>query len=392
MRILIVLTYFYPHKSGLTVYAIRQAQALAALGHEVIVLTSQYDPSLPKEEWNQGVRILRLPVAFHLSKGVIMPRMPFEAYRLIGESDVVNLHVPQVDAALVALLAKLRRKPVVLTYHCDLIMPEGMINQLAGWAAGFANRISAGLADMIVHNTRDFAEHSDFLQKYLDKLTVIAPPIEVEPVTQADVDRFYATYDLQPGHPVIGMVARLATEKGVEFLVEAMMEVVKVQPQVRAVFVGEYQNVFGEEAYREKLLPMIESLGDRWTFLGVVSEIEKAVFYQICDVLVLPSINSTESFGMVQVEALTCGTPVIATDLPGVRQPVLTSGMGEIIPVRDAEALAKALIRVLSNDQWDDPDQIAEIKQLYAPETTARQYEALFHNLVGEHGEGHGDE
>lgn len=391
MRILIVLTYFYPHKSGLTVYAIRQAQALAALGHEVTVLTSQYDSSLPREEWNQGVRILRLPVAFHLSKGVIMPRMPLTAYRLIGESDVVNLHVPQVDAALVALLAKLRRKPVVLTYHCDLIMPTGIVNQLAGWAAGLANRISAGLADVIVHNTRDFAEHSSFLQKFLGKLTVIAPPIEVHPVSQEDIDRFYATYNLQPGHPVIGMVARLATEKGVEFLVEAMMEVLKVQPQARVIFVGEYQNVFGEDAYREKLLPMIKSLGDRWVFLGVVDEIEKAVFYQICDVLVLPSINSTESFGMVQVEALTCGTPVVATNLPGVRQPVRMSGMGEIVPVRDAEALAEALIRVLSNDQWGDPDQMAEIKRQYAPETTARDYEALFRDLVGEHGEGEGD-
>ena len=382
MRILIVLTYFHPHKSGLTVYAIRQAQALAALGHQVTVLTSQYDPSLPEEEWNEGVRILRLPVAFRLSKGVIMPRMPFAAFRLIGDADVVNLHVPQVDAALVALLAKLRSKPVVLTYHCDLIMPKGLINQLAGLAASLANHISAVLADVIVHNTRDFAEHSRFLQKYLDKLVVIAPPIDVAPVSQVKIDRFYEQYGLIPDYPVIGMVARLATEKGVEYLVEAMNAVLEVEPNARAVFVGEYQNVFGEEAYREKLLPMIAALGDHWTFLGVVSEIEKAIFYHICDVLVLPSINSTESFGMVQVEAMSCGTPVVATDLPGVRQPVLETGMGEIVPIRDARSLGNALIRVLSQNDWAIPGALAEIREHYAPETIARAYQSLYEALL----------
>ena len=69
MRILIVLTYFQPYKSGLTVYAVRQARALAALGHQVTVLTSQYDPTLPLDEWEAGVHILRQPVALRLSKG-----------------------------------------------------------------------------------------------------------------------------------------------------------------------------------------------------------------------------------------------------------------------------------------------------------------------------------
>jgi len=62
MRILIVLTYYDPYKSGLTIYASRQARALAARGHDVTVLTSQYDRELAREEWYQGVRILRLPV------------------------------------------------------------------------------------------------------------------------------------------------------------------------------------------------------------------------------------------------------------------------------------------------------------------------------------------
>lgn len=382
MRILIVLTYFQPHKSGLTVYAVQQARALASQGHNVTVLTSRYDPALPLETWDQGVRIIRLPVAFRLSKGVIMPKMPIRAWQLIRESDVVNLHVPQVDAALVTFLAKLQRKPVVLTYHCDLKMPSGFVNMAAGWAARTANQISARLADVIVHNTRDFAENSPFLRDYLEKLQVIPPPIIVAPVSQADIDRFREEYGVKPSDRVVGMLARLATEKGVEYLVAAMPAILKSQPDVRAIFVGEYENVFGEEAYKHKLLPMIRELGDRWLFTGVVSELEKAVFFHVCDVLVLPSINSTESFGMVQIEAMSCGTPVVATDLPGVRQPVQSTGMGQIVPLRDSDALAQAVSEVLASSRRPNPEELSMLRDIYSPDSVARAYENLFQELT----------
>ncbi len=382
MRILIVLTYYQPYKSGLTIYAVRQARALAAAGHQVTVLTSQYEDSLPFEEVDHGVRIVRLPVAFRMSKGVVMPAMPIKAYQLIGESDIINLHVPQLDSALVTILAKLRKKPVVLTYHCDLMMPSGLINQLAGWAAKISNRISAKLAEVIVHNTRDFAEHSPFLKRFLKKLVVIQTPIVVEPVSQDDIQGFRMKYQITQDQVVIGMVARLGAEKGIEYLVEAIPRVIQSVPRARVVYVGEYKNVPGESAYRDKLLPMIEELGHHWTFLGVVSELEKAAFLHLCDVLVLPSVNSTESFGMVQVEALTCGTPVVATDLPGVRQPVRETGRGQIVAIRDSEALAEAILNVMEDCTHIDTNEIEALKEHYSPETVAREYLELYQGLL----------
>lgn len=383
MKILIALTYYQPYKSGLTVYAVRQARALAEMGHTVTVLTSRYEPALPEREHTDGIQVVRLPVSFRLSKGVIMPSMPLQAWKLVGKADVVNLHVPQVDAALIALLAKLRNKPVVLTYHCDLQMPKGLFNQVAGFAANLANHISARLADTIVHNTRDFAEHSSFLRRYLNKLTVIQPPIIGVDVSQQDVHAFCEKYGLNPNRRIVGMVARLATEKGVEYLVQAMPEVLRAYPDAQVVFVGEYQQVFGEQAYKDKLLPMIEPLGDHWVFLGVVSEKDKAAFYAVCDVLVLPSINSTESFGMVQIEALTCGTPVVATDLPGVRQAVRTTGQGKIVPPMNADALAQAIIGILESGVRVEAKQMLTISKHYSPQSVAEAYDALFRKLRG---------
>lgn len=385
MRILIVLTYYEPYKSGLTVYAVRQAEALAARGHKMTVLASQFDPDLPLDEWKNGVRIIRVPVAFRLSKGVVMPGFSGTARRLLREADLVNLHVPQADAALVAWQAKKQHKPIVLTYHCTVDMPKGLISRLAGWAVGWSSRISANLADVVVHNTKDFAEHSPFLKRYMDKLKVVPPPIVVSPVSDKNIADFRERHAILPVQRVIGMAARLTAEKGVEYLVDAMPKVLAEIPEARVLFAGEYQNVPGEAAYRDDILSRVEQLGPQWTFLGRVSDNDLAAFYHVCDLLVLPSVNSTESFGMVQVEGMMCGTPTIATDLPGVRQPVLTTGLGKIIPMRDADALAEAILSILRDDRPFAPDQIAALADTYAPEAVAAAYEVIYEGLLKQH-------
>lgn len=386
MRILIALTYYEPNKSGLTVYAVREAKALAALGHQVTVLTSQFEPGLPLEEMDQGVRVVRVPVAFHLSKGVVMPRLPGAAWRLLKEADVVNLHLPQIDSTIITLLAKWQHKPVVLTYHCYLDMPRGLISRLAGWGVHLTNWLSIQMADVIVHNTRDFAEHSPFLKRYLDRLVVIQPPIVVEPANAAEMEQFKRKINFQPGDRVIGMLTRLAAEKGVEYLIEAMPAILAAIPEARVIYGGNYLNVLGEESYRDRILPQAEALGDRWQFLGVVTDAEKRALFDLSEVLVLPSTNSTESFGMVQVEAMTCGTPAVATDLPGVRQPVLSSGMGKIVPIRDAKALGQAVIEVMQGEGQVTAETVEKLAAFYAPETVARAYEALFEEVLSKHG------
>ncbi len=381
-----VLTYYAPYKSGLTVYAERQASALVASGHNVTVLTSRHDPSLLENESLDGVKIIRLPVAFRVTKGVIMPRLPFMLWRLLKAADVVNLHLPQGESGLLTSIARLQKKPVILTYHCDLSMPSGWLNQLAGVVSHLSHLLSARLAQAIVHNTQDFAEHSAFLRRFLDKLTVIQPPI-VNPVIPEEQTRaFRDKYGIEPADRVIGMVARLAAEKGVEYLVGAMPAVLNEVPEARVIFVGQYENVIGEKAYAEKILPMIENLGKKWLFLGPVDDIERTAFYQLCDVLVLPSINSTESFGMVQIEAMVCGTPVVATDLPGVRWPVLTTGLGKIVPIMDSNALAKAIIELITTEPEIKEDEIAQIEKYYTPETVAKAYQALYEQVRGKDG------
>lgn len=377
MHILIALTYYRPHYSGLTIYVERQARALAERGHQVTILTSRFDPNLPAEEMHDGVRIVRLKVALHVSKGVIMPSMPWWAWKLARQADVVNLHVPQFDAALIALLSRLQGKPVILTYHCDLRLPAGFIHTVANRVSDLANHFAARLADVVIHNTRDYAENSPFLRRYLDKLVPVFPPVELAAASTADRLAFRQKFHLQPGQRIIGMAARLATEKGVEYLAQALPQVLERIPQARVLVVGPYQNVVGEERYSERVLAQVEPLTEHWSFLGVVSPEEMTAFFQESEVTVLPSLNSTESFGMVQVESLLCHTPVIASDLPGVRIPVLRTGSGRIVPVANAQALAQAIIEVLEQpERYQGKPQ--DLVQISTPAAVAEAYEKTF--------------
>jgi glycosyltransferase involved in cell wall biosynthesis len=382
MRVLIALTYYRPHYSGLTIYTERLARALAARGHLVTVLTSQFDKNLPREEIVDGVRVVRMPVLMRLSKGVIMPSIPFRAWKEIRRAEVVNLHLPQLDAAPISVLARLLGRPVVLTYQCDLRLPSGLINWLANLGSNIANFVSAAMANVIISTSQDYAEHSQFLSRYMEKIQAVSPPVVLQQVDEEFIEQVKQKYGIQPEDKVIGMVARLAAEKGVEYLVRALPLVMEKHPHARVLYAGQHQDVMGEEAYAAMLAPLIEELGDRWKFLGLIPDDELAAFYHLCEVLVLPSTNSTEAFGMVQVEAMTCGTPAVASDMPGVRQPVLQTGMGKLFKLMDYESLARSLIEVLDNPQEHIGD-VPQITQQFAPESTAREYEEIFDRLVG---------
>ena len=383
MNVLLVLTYYHPHVSGLTIYAKRLATALAQRGHRVTVLTSRYDPALPAEEVIDGVRVVRVPVQLRVSKGVIMPSFPFVAWRLIRAHDVLSVHLPQFEASLLGLLGRLANRPVVLTYHCDLQLPRGWFNRIVDKVIFASNYFAGHLAQAAVAYTQDFAEHSHFLSRFLDKVRVIPPPVIMPEPDAETVEAFRQTHDLAD-RPVVGMAARLATEKGVEVLIEAMPRLLEAFPRIKVLFAGQYEDVMGEEAYYRRLMPLIERLGpEHWEFLDVLNQEQMPAFFAACDVLIVPSLNSTESFGLVQVEAMLCGTPSIASNLPGVRQPPLMTGMGEVTPIGDPAELAEAIKRVIHNpDDYSRPRSL--IEDAFSLDRTVSGYEALFEELVAE--------
>lgn len=385
MKILIVLTYYRPHTSGLTIYAERLANALVKRGHQVTVLTSQFEKTLPKNEVLKGVKIVRVPVLFRLSKGVIMPSFGYMATKLVLEHDVIQLHLPQFDAAGVALRGRLFKKPTIITYHCDLIMPSGFLPWMANKAVHIMNNLAAIFAHKIVTYTKDYAENSKYLNRYLRKLEVILPPVILPEVEEENIKSFENENNPQKKAPVIGMAVRFATEKGVEVLLNALPEVLKEFPEALVQFAGPYANIIGEEEYFKRLIPIIRKYEEsgNWKFVGILSPEQMSAYYPNLDLLVLPSLNSTEAFGLVQIEAMMNGTPCVASNLPGVRQPVKMHEMGEIVEIGNAKDLANAIIKILKNPE-NYKNHPEKIRMNYLPEMVAEKYEELFESIQKE--------
>lgn len=384
MKILTVLTYYRPHTSGLTIYAERLARAFVKRGHQVTVMTTQYDPSLPREETLDGVKIIRIPVAVRVSKGVIAPTFGWVATKLVAQHDVVQLHLPQFDAPGVALRGRLFGKPAMLTYHCDLLLPPGFFNRFVNFVVNLMNNAAGIFSNHIVTYTQDYADNSPYLSRYASKLTPILPPVEMPSPRPGAVEAFAHEHHVKERHPVIGMVTRFASEKGVEVLLDALPTILQKYPKAQVLYAGQHQNVMGEQAYFDRLIPKIreyESTG-HWKFLGNLDPIQLAALYPNLDVLTVPSLNSTEAFGLVQIEAMLNGVPCVPSALPGVRQPVTMHGMGRVARIGDAADLAESILTVLNEPQKFKGD-IESIKKSYNPDSVAQEYEKLFAKLMG---------
>jgi glycosyltransferase involved in cell wall biosynthesis len=370
LRILGLVTKYRPYISGLTLAAAQSYEEFAARGHEVTVLTSQYERALPSTETVAGVRIVRAPVWGHISRGPLMSGYRKHLRALLAGCDVVRLAAPASPVELFASRECVSRGiPLVWDYSCDVHLP-GWNGRIIQELLIATQRRAARHAGAIVVSTEDYARASPFLRRFQNKLAFVPLCVRISQPDVSAVAQLRAR--LAPnGEKLIGIAGRLAAEKGFDLLAATLHNIRERHPGTRVVHAGP-TDVPGESAYRLRMDSSLAKLGNAWQSLGVLTP-DLANFYATCDVLALPSVNRMESFGMVQAEAMLCGTPVVVSDLPGVRTLVRSTGMGRIVPVGDRGALADALIDVLENrERFLQPRH--KIEMLASPEAHYRGY------------------
>ncbi|HYG61229.1 MAG TPA: glycosyltransferase family 4 protein, partial [Thermoanaerobaculia bacterium] len=162
LRILVSPALYLPHRTGLTPDVQQLAERLAARGHRVTVVCARHDPSTPLgESWENGVRVVRLwPFPLAISRGMVMPGYPWRVLKLMREHELVSVHTPMLETAL---LARLTGRRIVCTHHGDLVLPGGLGNRLITSAMfGLYTSMAKDAAAMVCH-TLDYARHSSYL-------------------------------------------------------------------------------------------------------------------------------------------------------------------------------------------------------------------------------------
>ncbi len=374
MKILFALTYYRPHWTGLTQYAARLAEGLAARGHKIEVLCSQHEKGLPRQEKIAGVAVFRLPFLFRFLRSVIMPGFPWAFWRRLGENDLAVIYLPLQEVLLLALLAKARRKRLYLVHNGDLVLPAGggVKNRLIEKAYDLMTGLSIRLSEAVIVQTEDYSRRSRLLSRFENKWRVVLPLYSLPNTSARETVAFRRKYRLE-GKTLIGFSGRFVEEKGVDFLLKATPLVIKEIPMAHFVFAGEYKIKY--EKFWETISPLIAMSRKNLTLLGLLSGKDIYLFYKSLSVLVQPS--RTDCFPSSQVEALLSGVPSVCTDIPGVRWPIKESGMGRLVKPQDPAALAEGIIKVVRESRQYQKN-FKRVREIFSYSKTLSRYEELF--------------
>lgn len=369
-NLLIVLYYYHPYVSGLSLLAKMQAEGLVRRGYRVTVLTTQHEKSLPRSEFLNGVHVVRAKVLAKAGKGVVSWEFLRAIVRLAKLHDIVNPHLPMAHLGVVLPFIDTRK--LVPQYHCDLNLGSGvMLKSLERISYWSMNKVLQRASKIIV-TTRDYFSNSRFAA-YDSRACEIYPPIDAKRFGQVSSFELRQRLAIHGNTKLIGFVGRVVAEKGLGYLLQAIPLLQKRLDDFLILIAGEYTDVAGGSVKKE-VDRLVEQFPGRVRFLGHLKFADLVAFYNLIDVLVLPSVDPLEAFGMVQVEAMLCGTPVIATDMPGVREVVRKTGFGRLVKIRDPEDIADKIVELLNAPMVCSPDRLA----VFDYEQSIDRYERVF--------------
>ncbi len=340
MRIAHVTATFPPHYTGTGMVCYHNAAGLVQLGHHVTVFTAKDAPD--GYAYPEGMTVRHLPPLFRFGNAPFLPGL-----LRMEEFDVVHLHYPfYFGAEMVYLKSLVGGLRYVVTYHQDVLFagalrfPERIHHRLVG-------RRILSRAGKVLATSWDYARASrlsELLRARPDAVGVLPNGVDTQRFHPGvDGSALRARYGIGPEDRIvlfIGALDRAHYFKGVGVLLEAVSRTPGKSVKLLVVGEGDLR-----PAYQKQAAAL--GLSERVLFCGRVSDAELPAHYGLCDLLVLPSTTMGEAFGLVLLEAMACGKPVIASDLPGVRSVVSDGESGLLVSPGDAGDLAERLQMLL---------------------------------------------
>ncbi|MCG8352017.1 MAG: glycosyltransferase family 4 protein [Chloroflexales bacterium] len=379
LRVAHVTATFPPYHGGTGNVCYHNARELARLGHTVHVFTATCRGA-PKIEHQEGFVTHRLRPLVQIGNAPVLPSL----LTSLAGFDIIHLHYPFIlGAELVRLAAYLNHTPLVVTFHNDLV-GKGTRSPIFRIYQRLSAHLTIQTATLLCTISRDYYEYS----RLRSSMTQQSPAI-VELPNGVDIAHFNpeaegetirARYAIPSDDRVVLFVAALDRAhhfKGLDRLFRALTA---LPPNIHLLIVGEGELRSTYAAQAAHL-----GLDKRVTFAGRVADELIPAFYRSADVTVLPS-SPPESFGLVLVESLACGTPVIASDIPGVRTVVDHGGDGLLFKHTSILALSQALKRILDDATMRREmgrQGRARVEERYAWESIGARLETFYLQLLG---------
>jgi glycosyltransferase involved in cell wall biosynthesis len=335
----------YAH-GGTEIAAYNLAVQMAKRGNEIDVFTTSIN-SKNSIEIYPHMKIHRNATSFKIASANASFKLIYKP--LNYDLDIVHAHSPIPYSDLPALMyAKRKKVPFLLTYQFDGQETGGSFMRNTGvsiYNKVFINRVLDS-AEVIIATTRSYAEESPFLKNYLDKIVVIPNGINIEDVTtDLTMEESRIKLDLPLKTKIILFFGSLVTYKGPDILLKAFKVIKKEYPEVKLIFAGRGHMLIELQDMVKKF-----DLEDDVIFLGFVEEEKKAFYYKSADIFCLPSTNMAESFGIVNLEAMASGIPIVGSDLGGIPDIVKDGENGLLAKPGDQQSLANVLLRLLKDD------------------------------------------
>lgn len=329
LKVLHVGKFYPPHMGGIETHLRTLCRELRkSLDLRVIVAS---DDGNAAEEILDGVAVSRVPTRLTLASTPFCPRM---ITKIRGfDADVVHIHLPNPTAVL-AFLASRHRGRLVVTYHSDTVRQKFL-------GAMFEPCLHAALrhSSAIIATSPNYQSTSPVLSRYRDRCRVIPYGIALEQFESCD-PAAVAGIRQQYGSRLVLSVGRLVYYKGFEYLIRSMT-------QIRGKLL-----IIGDGPLQGKLHELATGLGlgDKVIFVGEMQNEQVIPYYHAADLFALASVARSEAFGIVQIEAMAAGIPVVNTRLDsGVPFVSLHEQTGLTVPPADPDALADAINRLLDN-------------------------------------------
>jgi glycosyltransferase involved in cell wall biosynthesis len=332
MKILHVYKDYYPPVVGGIEKHIAQVCSHFKKKHEVEVLVCNHSP-VTKIDYIDGVRVIKAGQLGRIQSAPIPPTFPLWLRKL--KADILHYHLPNPTCEFSYLLAH-PSGAVVATYHSDIVRQEFLLRFYSPFLYKFLNK-----AELIMPTSPVYARNSSVLGRFSEKCRVIPLGVDIAKFDSAskmhrEIGRIRSLF----GQEFILFVGKLRYYKGLQFLIEAMPRI-----DVPLVVIGS-----GPMEEELKALASVYGVTEKVFFVGEVSDEDLPFFYHACTLFVLPSVYRSEAYGLVQLEAHSCGKPVVSTRIgTGVEFVNLDSKTGLLVPPADTAALADAINALLSN-------------------------------------------